>query len=299
MPSFWPKALNRCALPVKIEAKAPAKVNLTLHVTGQRPDGYHLLDSLVVFADVNDVLTVSAAADTTLLVHGPFAAGVPLNETNLILRAAEALRARRGVSAGAALTLDKSLPHAAGIGSGSSDAAGTLKMLASHWGVVPLDDTAPEVLALGADVPVCMRGPSPVRMRGIGEILDPVPPLPDAALLLIRPPVDVPTAAVFNGLATKNGAPMDSIPQGLDFAGFAQWLKAQRNDLQPPALQIAPEVAATIQALEGLPQVAFAGMSGSGATCFALLPDMAAAEAVADIMAAAHPDWWIAPARML
>ena len=299
MQSFWPKVPSLCALPVKIETKAPAKVNLTLHVTGQRSDGYHLLDSLVVFADVSDVLTATSASDTTLLVHGHFAAGVPLNETNLIMRAAKVLQARRGVYAGAALTLEKILPHAAGIGSGSSDAAATLKMLASLWDVAPLEDTAPEVLALGADVPVCMRGPSPVRMRGIGEILDPVPTLPDCALVLIRPPVDVPTGAVFDGLATKDGAPMDDIPDGLDFAGFAQWLKAQRNDLQPPALEIAPEVAATIKALEGQPQVAFAGMSGSGATCFALVQDLAAAEAVADVMADTHPTWWIAPARML
>ncbi|WP_375255530.1 4-(cytidine 5'-diphospho)-2-C-methyl-D-erythritol kinase [Yoonia sp.] len=299
MRCFWPKVPQPCASPVKIEAQAPAKVNLTLHVTGQRADGYHLLDSLVVFADVCDVLTATTATDTTLLVHGPFAAGVPLNDTNLIIRAAELLRARRGGHAGAALTLEKVLPHAAGIGSGSSDAAATLKMVAALWDVDPLEDTAPEVLALGADVPVCMRGPNPVRMRGIGEILDPVSPLPDCALVLIRPPVDVPTGAVFAGLTNKDGAPMDDMPEGLDFAAFAHWLHAQRNDLQSPALEIAPEVAATIKAFEALPQVAFAGMSGSGATCFALVQDLATAQAVADVMADTYPAWWIAPARIL
>jgi 4-diphosphocytidyl-2-C-methyl-D-erythritol kinase len=294
-----PKVHQHCTLPVTNKVTAPAKVNLTLHVTGQRAEGYHLLDSLVVFADVSDVLTATASHDLTLTVHGPFSAGVPLNETNLVLRAARAFMQVRGVPHGAAITLEKNLPHAAGIGSGSSDAAATIKLLADLWQVAPLDDDAADVLALGADVPVCMRAPNPVRMGGIGEVLDPVPPLPDCALVLVRPPVDVPTGAVFDGLATKQGEPMDKIPEGMDFANFAGWLAAQRNDLQPPALALAPDVAATIADLGAMPDVAFAGMSGSGATCFAMVADMAAAEKVAEAMQEAHPTWWIAPARML
>jgi 4-diphosphocytidyl-2-C-methyl-D-erythritol kinase len=280
-------------------AKAPAKVNLTLHVTGQRDDGYHLLDSLVVFADVCDELAATSAADLTLTVTGPFAQGVPVDHTNLMIRAAETLRAARGITAGAAMTLEKNLPHAAGIGSGSSDAAATLGMLAKLWDVTPLSADAPEVLALGADVPVCMRAPNAVRMSGIGEVLAPVPALPACALVLVRPPVDVLTGAVFSGLATKQGTPMDALPEGLDFAGFAAWLAAQRNDLQPPAKAIAPQIATTISKLAALPEVAFAGMSGSGATCFALVQDMDAAQRVADVMQAAHPELWIVPADVL
>lgn len=283
----------------RIEATAPAKVNLTLHVTGQRDDGYHLLDSLVVFADVGDALTATPASELLLAVGGLFAAGVPINETNLIIRAAEVLRATYGISDGAILTLDKALPHAAGIGSGSCDAAAALGMLATLWGIGPLPCDAPQVVALGADVPVCLQGPAPQRMRGIGEKLSTVPALPPCALVLVRPPVHVPTGAVFDGLATKTGAPMDDLPEGLDFAGFADWLAQQRNDLQAPAMVIAPQIADTIAALNAMSSVACAGMSGSGATCFALVENMEQAEGVAGVMQAAHPDWWIMPTAVL
>ncbi len=282
-----------------IKASAPAKVNLTLHVTGQREDGYHLLDSLVVFANVADQLGATVAPDLSITVNGPFSAGVPTDQTNLMIRAAEALRQVRGVKQGASLTLEKHLPHAAGIGSGSSDAAATLAMLAELWSVAPLPATAPEVVALGADVPVCVGGPAPVRMSGIGDVLSPVPALPRCALVLVRPPVDVPTGPVFEGLATKEGSSMTAMPEGLDFDGFARWLAAQRNDLQAPAEAIAPLISQAITKLQSLPDVAVAGMSGSGATCFALIKDMATARRVARIMQVAHMDWWVAPAEVL
>mgnify|MGYP001815202845 CR=1 FL=1 len=294
------KVLRRCVLPMTTtKADAPAKVNLTLHVTGQREDGYHLLDSLVVFVDVADHLTATHADDLTLTVSGPFAQGVPVDDTNLMMRAAQALCTARGITAGAAMTLVKNLPHAAGIGSGSSDAAATLGMLAALWDVKPLAADAPEVLALGADVPVCRHAPNAVRMSEIGEVLTPVPPLPAFVLVLVRPPVDVPTGAVFDGLATKHGASMSPLPAGLGFAGFVDWLKAQRNDLQPPAEKIAPQIATTIAALAALPDVAFAGRTGSGATCFAVVQKLDAARRVAGAMQAAHPNWWIVPAKVL
>lgn len=282
-----------------IKASAPAKVNLTLHVTGQREDGYHLLDSLVVFANVADQLGATTAPDLSVTVNGPFSAGVPTDHSNLIIRAAEALRSVRGVKLGAALSLEKHLPHAAGIGSGSSDAAATLAMLAELWGVAPLPATAPEVIALGADVPVCVGAPTPIRMSGIGDVRSPVPALPNCALVLARPPVDVPTGPVFEGLATKDGAPMTPMPDGLNFDGFARWLAIQRNDLQAPAEVIAPLITEAITKLQSLPDVAVAGMSGSGATCFALIKDMATARRVARIMQVAHMDWWVAPAEVL
>lgn len=282
-----------------IKATAPAKVNLTLHVTGRRDDGYHLLDSLVVFAGVCDQLSATSSPDMRISVSGPFSPGVPNDDSNLMMRAAIALQRVRGVELGAALTLEKHLPHAAGIGSGSSDAALTLAMLAELWGVPPLPADAPEVVALGADVPVCLQAPAPTRMTGIGETLSDVPRLPDCALVLVRPPVEVPTAAVFQALTSRDGSGMDDLPQGLDYDGFAQWLAAQRNDLQAPAETIAPEITHAIAALRALPAVSFAGMSGSGATCYGLVKDMATARQVARRMQVAHMNWWVAPAAVL
>lgn len=282
-----------------IKASAPAKVNLTLHVTGQRDDGYHLLDSLVVFAGVADQLSATIASDLRISVSGPFSMGVPTDHSNLMMRAAETLRSVRGVSKGAALTLEKHLPHAAGIGSGSSDAAATLSMLAELWQVAPLPATAPEVAALGADVPACIGAPRPVRMTGIGDVLSPVAQLPDCALVLVRPPVAVPTAPIFKGLASKEGPAMTQLPEGLDYDGFLHWLKAQRNDLLPTAAVIAPEITEAIAKLKSLPSVSVAGMSGSGATCFAVVRDMATARHVARIVQVARMDWWVAPAALL
>ncbi|WP_106746282.1 4-(cytidine 5'-diphospho)-2-C-methyl-D-erythritol kinase [Yoonia maritima] len=282
-----------------IKAIAPAKVNLTLHVTGQRADGYHLLDSLVVFAGVSDRLTATVAPDMRISVNGPFSIGVPTDEGNLMMRAADALRAARGVDKGAMLTLEKHLPHAAGIGSGSSDAAITLAMLAELWQVDPLPATAPEVVALGADLPVCLRAPNPTRMSGIGDVLAPVPLLPPCAIVLVRPRVDVPTGQVFNGMTDKNGAPMAPLPEGADYDAFVNWLKAQRNDMQTAAEKIAPEISKVIAKLESLPGVSVAGMSGSGATCFGLVKDMATARHVARIVQVSQMDWWVAPAEVL
>jgi 4-diphosphocytidyl-2-C-methyl-D-erythritol kinase len=136
-------------------------------------------------------------------------------------------------------------------------------------------------------------------MTGIGETLLDVPRLPDCALVLVRPPVDVATAAVFQALTSRDGSGMDDLPHGLDYDGFAQWLSAQRNDLQAPAESIAPEIAQAIAALRALPAVSFAGMSGSGATCYGLVKDMATATQVARRMQVAHMNWWVAPAAVL
>lgn len=280
-------------------AIAPAKVNLTLHVTGQRDDGYHLLDSLVVFTDAGDIIKVAPANVLTLAVSGPFAFGVPTDGTNLILRAAETLRRIRGVIKGAAITVEKHLPNAAGLGGGSSDAATTLKLLAELWDVAPMPASAPEVLMLGADVPVCMRNPTPTRMSGIGELLAPVAKLPNCALVLVNPKVSVPTGAVFDGLATKQNPPMDRIPENLSFADFADWLAAQRNDLQPAAIKTAPAIKAAIDRLNKNPTIAFAGMSGSGATCFGLTKNMADARHAARIIQVAEMGWWVTPAEVL
>ena len=282
-----------------LERQAPAKVNLTLHVTGQRADGYHLLDSLVVFADVSDRLTATPAEDLSLTVSGPFADGVPDDHRNLVLRAAVMLQRRFGIAKGARLHLEKTLPHAAGIGSGSSDAAQTLALLSELWGCPRIEPAAPEVTGLGADVPVCMAAPKPMRMSGIGEVLSPVPPLPDCAVVLVRPPVAVPTGVIFQGLATKQGQPMEEVSSGMSLADFANWLQAQRNDLLPPALAHAPQIGQAIDRLRAAPDVAFAGMSGSGATCFGLTARLNDAQELAAKLSQDHPEWWVTAGRLL
>jgi len=269
------------------EAFAPAKVNLALHVTGRRADGYHLLDSLVVFAGVGDDLSAHASDGLTLIVEGPRAAGVPVDGRNLVLRAAQMLD-----GGGAAIRLVKRLPHAAGIGGGSSDAAAALRMLSALWGVPVPDD----VTALGADVPVCLRAPPPMRMAGVGEVVTPVPALPDAWLVLVNPGVEVPTPAVFRALASRDNPGLPDLPEGLDYAGFVTWLHGTRNDLQVAAEGIAPEVSDVLAALRRA-GADFTVMSGSGATCVGLVPDGAAAARVAQ--AVERPGWWVAPAPML
>lgn len=282
-----------------IKGTAPAKINLTLHVTGQRTDGYHQLDSLVVFAGVFDQITATTASELSLRVSGPFRDGVPTDNSNLVMRAAQTLRDMRGVTAGAKLHLDKNLPHAAGIGSGSSDAAITLAMLAQLWDVPPLDPKSAEVTALGADVPVCLQAPDPTRMMGIGDILIPAPRLPDCALVLVNPRVTVPTGQVFDDLNSKRNPSMATLPKGLDFDGFAAWLTGQRNDLEPPARAVAPAVDRVLAKLNALPLVAHAGMSGSGATCYGLVRNMADAAQVARVLQVTEMGWWVAPARLL
>ena len=261
-------------------------------------DGYHLLDSLVVFADVADGLEVRPARDLSLTVHGPFAEGVPTDSGNLVLRAADLLRARRGVDAGAALALDKRLPHGGGIGGGSSDAACAIRLLARLWGVEPL--TGAEALALGADLPVCLHAPAPARMRGIGERVDAVPDLPDAALVLVSPGLHVPTPAVFAARArsgASNTAEMAVPGWGGGVAELAAFARRGGNDLTAAAVRVAPGIAAVLDALAATPGLLVTGMSGSGSVCWGLAEGLPGAErAAADL---ARPGWWVRAARIL
>ncbi|EAR50355.1 4-diphosphocytidyl-2C-methyl-D-erythritol kinase [Oceanicola granulosus HTCC2516] len=291
------KTASRPGEPLRVTA--PAKVNLTLHVTGQRAGGYHDLDSLVVFAGVGDQILARPSTELSLSVTGQFAQGVPSDGSNLILQAASALQERHGVSVGAALTLEKALPHAAGLGSGSSDAAATLQLLAKLWSVPPLEHGDPILAALGADVPVCYAGPAPLRMSGIGDRLSYLPKLPDFALVVVNPRVAVPTAQVFEAMDKRNNAPMDDVPHGLDFAGFCEWLDGQRNDMTEAAIGIAPEIGTALERLRRQPLVKYATMSGSGATCVGVVKDMDHARRAARAMQVAEMSWWVAPAPVL
>lgn len=263
------------------EAFAPAKVNLTLHVTGQRADGYHLLDSLVVFADVGDRLALNRQAQMTLEVIGEYAPGVPDDARNLVWQAAQAIGWTGSVR------LDKVLPHGGGIGGGSSDAAAFLKAAASAGSAVSSDIP----LRLGADVPVCMHARA-ARIGGIGERIEPVQ-LPELHAVLVNPGVSVPTGSVFSALASReNQAMPPNIPVFSGVGDCADWLCDQRNDLETPACQIAPEVAQVLDALGASRDVLLARMSGSGSTCFGLYPSQKAAHFAAYEIGAAHPKWW-------
>lgn len=265
---------------------APAKINLALHVTGQRADGYHLLDSLVAFADIGDRVTASVASDLSLEVSGPKSAGVPTDDSNLVLKAAQLIGAT-----GAHLHLEKHLPAAAGIGGGSSDAAAALRALSRLKGL-PLP---PNTERLGADIPVCLT-PQCQRMEGVGERITALPPLPDIAILLVNPGVHQPTPTIFKALTQKTNPPLPAIPTFPTAASLIAWLKHTRNDLEPPAIKGAPVIADVLESLSSAP---FARMSGSGATCFALYETRAEAEAMAETLRAARPGWWIAATRLL
>ncbi|GLQ05709.1 4-(cytidine 5'-diphospho)-2-C-methyl-D-erythritol kinase [Sneathiella chinensis] len=273
---------------------APPKINLFLHVTGRREDGYHLLESLAVFLTHGD--RVSAQADTavSLAVAGPFAAPLQGDGSNLVTQAAALLQSRypQAAGAGARLTLKKVLPVASGIGGGSADAAATLRLLNRLWGL-GLGREALSALGeeLGADVPVCVRG-RPALMSGIGETLIDVPGLPEAGILLVNPGVEVSTPQVFKALGPLKGARPVPDFSGVSFAGLIDGLRQCENDLQPAAIRLCPEIKQVLAVLDGLEGARLTRMSGSGATCFALFSSEEEARQAAQKIASDHPRWW-------
>lgn len=275
---------------------APAKVNLALHVIGRRPDGYHELDSIVAFASVADRLSAEPAKATSLEISGPFATSLAGDGDNLVLRA-HAMLAALAVTKGRELPhfrlrLEKNLPVAAGIGGGSADAAAALRLML-RTSSLELDAAELQTLALklGADVPACLSGQS-CRMRGIGDILEPVD-LPDwKALVLVNPLLPSGTAEVFARLGLSPG---ETCGAALDVQAPRSW----RNDLQPPAQALVPEIATMVAALAAEPAIHCARMSGSGATCFGATASLAEAEAVAVLLARRYPRWWVKAATIL
>ncbi len=262
--------------PMTTEGFAPAKINLTLHVTGQRADGYHLLDSLVVFADRADRLWFTPETQMQITVTGPFADGVPLDHRNLVWQAAE-LSGWTGH-----IKLEKNLPHGAGIGGGSSDAAAVLRAFGG----------AENALTLGADVPVCMHRRA-AHMSGIGEVVTPVKNDLTFFAVLVNPAAHVPTPAVFRALRKKENPQMTVFPEvGSSLKDWLEWLRRQRNDLEAPAVAVAPAIADVLRVLGDTPDILLARMSGSGSTCFGLYPTRQAARDAASAIAVSHPDWW-------
>ncbi len=270
---------------------APAKINLHLHVTGRREDGYHLLDSLVVFAGIGDRLIATQAPDLSLSVTGPFAAGLDGETDNLVLRAARVLAAETGVVPSGRIILEKSLPVASGIGGGSADAAAALRLMSRLWRVETEPDRLRSIaLALGADVPVCLLGRS-ARLAGIGDQLLPAPELPELGIVLVNPGVALSTPAVFR--ARSGGfSSMAALPTAwLDAASLAATLRETRNDLEPPARLLAPAIGDVLRAIAADTSCLLARMSGSGATCFGLYGSATAARAAASALAL--PGWWV------
>lgn len=291
-------AVNQTATEEVVE-RAPAKVNLWLRVTGRRANGYHELDSLVAFAGIGDTLTARPSTALSLEIVGEFAAPLlaaqPATPDNLVLRAAHALANALDRDPVASLTLEKNLPVASGIGGGSADAAAALRALQRLWNLDPLPaEVAAVGLSLGADVPVCLAGRSS-RMTGIGEILQPVPGgLPSLAAVLVNPGVPVSTHTVFKALSGDYSAPPRPPDAFADAEALLTVLAQQRNDLEAPAIRLAPEIGAVLAALEACDGVRLTRMSGSGATCFGLFDTQAAAQEAAQRIRGEKPDWWVA-----
>ena len=272
-----------------MRVSAPAKINLFLNVTGRRDDGFHLLQSLVAFADIGDELTVRRDAALRLSIDGPFATALDAND-NIVLRAVRLLRS----AAGAQLRLTKNLPVASGLGGGSSDAAAALRLLARLWEVHPSDLPALG-LELGADVPVCLTARTSL-VSGIGEIVEPVAPLPDCGVVLANAGVPVSTAAVFAARRGDFSAPVAWHPPR-DLDELVARLAMSGNCLFDAAVSIAPMIADVLDSLEREPSCLLARMSGSGGACFALFPDRATATEAARALKADHPLWWVIACR--
>lgn len=277
---------------------ARAKINLALHITGRREDGYHLLDSLVVFPNIGDRLTLEPAASLELVIEGRFAPALQEDTAdNLVLRAVRGFAGMTGTSANIRLTLEKNLPVASGIGGGSADAAAAIRLMERFTGKSPgTEERLKLALSLGADVPVCLEQ-TPSRMSGIGETVAPVPAMPEAGIVLVNPMEAVSTPAVFKAMTKRDNPPLPELPAAFtDLDGLLAYLNETRNDMQQAAETLCPAITRVLAALSVLPDVRFARMSGSGATCFALC-EAGQEQAIATAISEAHPDWWVASGR--
>lgn len=281
-----------------ITVLAPAKVNLFLHIIGRRDDGYHLLESLLAFADFGDRITVRKAPEIRFSVTGPFAhicrkAGCD-GEKNIVVKAARMLQKLTGVTSGAEIILEKNIPLSAGLGGGSSDAAAALKALQILWQVEPEEEALFALaLALGADVPACLIG-EPSFVTGIGDHITPLNRFDDLACVLVNPLKPLSTQAVFRTFARTERPFSDSLALTPDLMeDLPTLLKGSHNDLQGPALGICDEVGDILGALQGAEGAYLVRMSGSGATCLGLFERAEKADDAARVLAKAHPEWWV------
>jgi 4-diphosphocytidyl-2-C-methyl-D-erythritol kinase len=277
---------------------APAKINLFLHVGQKRADGYHDLESLVVFADVGDELSIEPAAEVSLEIEGPFAAALANDADNLVLRATRLFAQHAQVEANVKITLTKNLPVASGIGGGSSDAAATLRGLSRlNPGRLSLPQLWNVGHDLGSDVPVCVM-PASWWMTGRGERFATVDSFGMFDAVLVNSGAPVATAAAYAGLHDRRGVGAVKRPPRLTtMAALAEYLAPTGNDLEAPARALCPDIATEIAELEKTDAMV-ARMSGSGATCFGLYADEVRARRAADMIKTEHPGWWVVATKL-
>lgn len=277
----------------RLQETAPAKVNLTLKIIGRRTDGYHELSSLVAFANVGDVVSLQEANSISLQVKGPFADR--LSRENLVLEAAGAVSRRWPEAKTGIFCLTKNLPVAAGIGGGSADAAAALRLLdRANPGCFAEQDMVEVARGLGADVPVCLASRASM-MRGTGEIIEPVRPLPDCAAILVNPGVASPTSDVFARLDASPvaGTGRHAVRQSFHTLDeLIDFMATTGNDLEPFAVKLTPSIAAVKSRIAASGGCLVTGLSGSGATCYGLFATEAEAEAAAVAISEEKPDWW-------
>ena len=290
-----PPPLGRAGSHV-LSQTAPAKLNLYVHVLGRRADGRRDLDSLIVFTEIGDRLTMRPAASLSLEVRGAFAGALGVGEDNLVMRAARALQNTAGGSPGAAIVLEKEIPVAAGLGGGSADAAATLRLLARLWEV----DDAPAHLAelaaqLGSDVAACLHG-QPCYVVGAGDSVEPAPELAHFHTVLVNPGVALATGDVFAAFDEANATASEVARLVAPVRGheeLAEQLRARSNDLEAVGTVLVPEIALALETLAGLSGCLLARMSGSGATCFGLFARAEDAAAGAAVLRQTFEDWWV------
>jgi len=289
---------------MRLDAFAPAKVNLFLHVGGPDAEGYHPISSLMLFADVGDRVTLQAADAPSFATTGRFGGEIPPGDDNLVVRATQALHARLGGPVPPfRLVLDKALPIAAGLGGGSSDAGAALRLLRQGLASdLPDADLEAVAASLGADGAACLWG-APVMAQGRGERLSPAPALPELHAVLVNPLVPSPTGAVYRAYDAAVAPEGEASPPLLDGLASVEevcaWLAAfTRNDLQAPAVALEPRIGQVLDLLAGEPETLLARMSGSGATCFALCAGDIEAEGLAERVERMRPDWWVKRCRL-
>ncbi|TPL98891.1 4-(cytidine 5'-diphospho)-2-C-methyl-D-erythritol kinase [Mesorhizobium sp. B2-3-11] len=279
---------------------APAKINLALHVTGRRPDGYHLIESLAVFTRFGDRIEIAPAEGDDFAVSGRYAPDVPPDGDNLVLKARDALRQATGFRSTppVIIRLEKNLPVASGVGGGSSDAAAVLRGLVDSWGLdIDSAELARIGLSLGADVPMCLAA-KPLVARGIGEELSMVPDFSALGLVLVNPGTPVSTTEIFAALSQRDNGPLPPLPRSIEFHSLRNWLEITRNDLEPAALAMRPAIGRALSWLDKAGS-GFSRMSGSGATCFGLFETGNVAKRAAAEIRSRQPDWFVAATRSI
>lgn len=282
-----------------LKVHVPAKINLFLHVLGNSSNGYHELESLVAFTEVGDDLLIEPADKLTFALKGPFSNKLLLNESNLVVQAAQLMGKGFKSLPGAKITLEKNLPIASGIGGGSADAAAVFSALNVFWRIGKTNkELAALGLSLGADVPVCIYGKT-AFLGGIGEIIEPAPELPSMGVLLVNPNLSLSTASVFSSFDSAFSKANNKIESWLNLQNFITYLQEKRNDLELSAKRLAPEINEVLNVLENEPNCLLARLSGSGATCFGLFSSSDGAKKGKQSISQKHQEWWVRDTKFI